>query len=80
LNGLNSANNIMDSSIGALLINVAKLKEDLRVWDKWHCKKIACDEHLCRVRSSKMLMLKIKLDMLREECDDLLRLRRLGIK
>lgn len=79
LNGL-ALSNVMYSTIGELLIKLGTLKEDLRIWENWHCKKVACDEHLCRVRSTKMFTLKVKLDRLRDECEQLLEARRLAVK
>jgi len=70
----------MDSTIGNLLLKVNTLKEDMKIWEKWHCKIKGCDSHMCRIRETKMLNIKLRLELLNETCDKMLELRRSGIK
>jgi len=61
-------------------MKVNTLKQDLQVWEKWHCNNKKCDHHMCRVRETKMLNIKLRLELLTETCNRMLELRRSGIK
>ncbi len=54
----------MNPSMGAVRRKILYTIEDIQSWTPWHCRKLNCHHHMCRVRLDKLDALYYTLDKL----------------